>query len=127
MLERIGQESLELAEVLEHAPALSMALNIFTREGHTWFTLYHIYELAEDKYGIGMIEHKWGLTDARRFRVSANEPSVAGRGARHSVSKKKQLKLVPLSLDDARKFIGALLERWIEFEKRGANTRKPRK
>ena len=95
--------------------ALARALRVLAIGFPDWVTLYRLYEIIKEDMGgeSGIIEQGWITRgDLRRFRHSANSPSVAGPHARHGVDGGAKPPKAPMSLADAQVVFGRMFESW---------------
>lgn len=91
-------------------PEVAEALRLF-REDSTWVDLYKILEVIEGGGGDrGIVARGWATKgETGRFTHTAN---AGGADARHAVGKFEPPPR-PMSLPDARQFIGGLMHTWL--------------
>jgi hypothetical protein len=104
----------EWLEVAARNPAVAKALRLRDKGGLDWVELYRLYEVIEsDTPQTAIVGNGWATRAViRRFKHTANSPSVLGDQARHG--KEGSLPPAdPMELSDARALVGQILEQWI--------------
>lgn len=92
------------------------ALMLLGRKKNNWDNLYRLFEIIEDDVGGSsqIIENCWSSNKSlRRFKHSANSPSVSGDDSRHG-KEQNAPPANPMSLEDAQEFIYGLLNQWLK-------------
>ena len=90
------------------------ALRLAARDDATeWVGLYRIYEVIEADLGGEHATAAPGMFPAlKRFKHTCQSVAVAGDDARHGVERERPPRN-PVTLDEARAGVAALMERWI--------------
>ena len=94
--------------------ALASALRVLAIGFVDWVMLYRLYEIIERDMGgqSSVIDQGWiTRADLRRFKHTANTPSVAGPLARHGVDRAVPPR-APMSLGDAQALVGHIFQLW---------------
>ena len=97
------------------SPSLARALSIYGQGELDWSNLYRVLEIILNNCGgeNGLKSEGWAKKgDIDRFRRSANDPSVSGDSARHSVFKFEPPPN-PMNIREGRVFIETLLCKWV--------------
>jgi hypothetical protein len=96
--------------------AVAEALLYFGRDNEPFFDLYKAFEVVRDTVGGQPRLEALELApqrDCERFTRSANDPAISGIFARHSQKPTTPIS-DPMDEHQAREFVRALLERWID-------------
>lgn len=94
---------------------VAKVLRLFGANEHDWVSLYRLYEVIEDDIGgIEKITGKGWITKTlvKRFKHTANSPSVVGDTSRHGKESTSPPKN-PMNLAEAKSLIEVILHNWL--------------
>lgn len=95
---------------------IARAFRLFGYE-HTWDTLYKVYEVMEEEFGIKEIRSRWPNGHRlKTFTSTANNRQAVGDAARHGHEKQDPPKN-PMQVEEATSLIKGWLEHWLELKK----------
>lgn len=114
--ESLAAERERWLQVLQKDKRCLEAFRLYAAKPYDWVTLYKIYEIVESD---GAPITNWvSEKQVKRFTHTANSPEAVGlENARHG----KQHHLPPprpMSIQEATRLIGIILERWVEEKSR---------
>lgn len=109
--ESIAAERERWLEVLLKEERCLDAFRLYAAKPYDWITLYKIYEIVKSD---GAPITNWvSRKQVERFTQTANSPEAVGlENARHGKYIPSPPK--PMSIQEATRFIGIILERWVE-------------
>jgi hypothetical protein len=94
---------------------IGRALGYLADDRLTWSDLYRATEVVQEDMASGLHERGWiSRNELSRFMRTANSRSVLGRQARHG-SEPTDPPRNPMSFEEARTTVLALLREWLEF------------
>jgi len=96
-------------------PAVGEALLYFGRGGEPFFDLYKAFEVIRDTLGGTEKLATLGIAsraECERFTRSANDPTISGVFARHSLKYSERM-ANPMDQHSARTFVRCTFQRWL--------------